>query len=75
MADEDFLHAITITWDLDEGTGISVRYGPMSPYLAAQLLHLAAELVREHSEWLLENEEEVEDVELDDSDWEEEDDA
>lgn len=43
------MHAITITWDLDAGTGLSVRYGDMDADRAAKLLSLASRLVREHS--------------------------
>ena len=50
--DEDLLQAITIAWDLDEGTGISVRYGEMNPERAAHLLRIAGDLVAEHASLL-----------------------
>lgn len=62
MDDLDLRH-IVVTWDLDEGTGLSVRYGEMAPARAAILLALAAKIVAEHAELLDELEEdEPEDV-------------
>lgn len=55
------LHHIVLTWDLDEGTGLGVRYGDMPAERAAMLLELAARLVREHAHLLYECEAEDDD--------------
>lgn len=71
------LRHIVVTWDLDEGTGLSVRYGEMAPARAAQLLALASRIVGEHADLLdeLDEAEEVEyEVEFDELDEDEEDD-
>jgi hypothetical protein len=60
--DPDLRH-IVVTWDLDEGTGLGVRYGEMPSARAASLLELAASLVREHAFLLDELEDEEVEVE------------
>lgn len=60
--DPDLRH-IVVTWDLDEGTGLGVRYGEMPSARAAALLELAAQLVREHACLLDELEDEEVEVE------------
>lgn len=60
--DPDLRH-IVVTWDLDEGTGLGVRYGEMPSARAASLLELAASLVREHAMLLDELEDEEVEVE------------
>jgi hypothetical protein len=60
--DPDLRH-IVVTWDLDEGTGLGVRYGDMPSARAAALLELAASLVREHACLIDELEDEGEEVE------------
>lgn len=73
------LRHIVVTWDLDEGTGLAVRYGDMAPQRAAALLGLAARIVAEHADLIDElsyDEEEVEyelDYSEDNSDEEEDD--
>lgn len=79
MSDTPEMHHIVVTWDLDEGTGLAVRYGEMSPYRAGELLRLASRIVAQHAELLEELEEDdVEEVEydvgLDDDDLEYDDD-
>lgn len=48
METPDLRH-IVVTWDLDEGTGLAVRYGDMAPARAAMLLRLASTIVAEHA--------------------------
>lgn len=60
--DPDLRH-IVVTWDLDEGTGLGVRYGEMPSARAASLLELAASLVREHAMLIDELEDEEVEVE------------
>ena len=71
MSDPEF-HAITITWDLEDGTGISVRYGEMEPERAAHLMQLSAQLVMEHAQLLqdLDFEEYVEPFPDEEDEWE-----
>lgn len=52
MSDGPEMHHIVVSWDLDEGTGLAVRYGEMSPYRAAELLRLASRIVAQHAELL-----------------------
>lgn len=64
------LRHIVVTWDLDEGTGLAVRYGDMDPGRAAILLTLAAKIVEAHAELLdeldeLDDDGEAQDVEYD----------
>ena len=72
------LRHIVVCWDLDEGTGLAIRYGEMPPARAAVLLSLAADIVREHAELLDEIEDDEEEVEYevgyDESDVDDEDD-
>jgi hypothetical protein len=46
------LRHIVVTWDLDEGTGLAVRYGEMPAERAAVLLTLAARIVSAHADLL-----------------------
>jgi hypothetical protein len=71
MHEEDLLQAITIAWDLDDGTGISIRYGDMDPGRAADLLRIAADLVAAHVAFLdeLEDEDTIEILSDVDDEW------
>lgn len=73
VSDPEF-HAITITWDLEDGTGISVRYGEMEPERAAHLMQLSAQLVMEHAHLLqdLDFEDYTEEFVEDEEEWDEE---
>lgn len=57
------LRHIVVTWDLDEGTGLAVRYGDMDPDRASVLLMLAAKIVAEHAALI--DELEIEELEQD----------
>jgi hypothetical protein len=57
------LRHIVVTWDLDEGTGLAVRYGDMHPERASVLLALAAKIVAEHAALI--DELEIEELEQD----------
>lgn len=61
MTDTPDMRHIVVTWDLDEGTGLAIRYGEMSPYRASQLLRLASLIVAEHASLLDEFDDDEED--------------
>lgn len=61
MTDTPDMRHIVVTWDLDEGTGLAIRYGEMSPYRASQLLRLASLIVAEHANLLDEFDDDEED--------------
>lgn len=63
MSEGPDLRHIVVTWDLDEGTGLAVRYGEMAPARAAELLDIAARIVREHAYLIDEDDEDSEEVE------------